>query len=135
MSDQHEEGIRIIAVPSAAPGGLEAQRSGHFGHCDMFTIVRLQDGAVASVTVVDNLPHGEGGCLDPVRLLAELGTTDIIVGGMGGRPLAYFNELGINVYADQQMPTVGAVIEAFLGDGVGAMTSDHVCGGGAGGCH
>lgn len=30
-----------IAIPSNSPGGLEADRSDHFGHCDVFTIVDL----------------------------------------------------------------------------------------------
>jgi RND superfamily putative drug exporter len=124
---------RIIAVPSVAPGGLEAERSGHFGHCDMFTLVKVEDNTVAEVGVVNNLPHGEGGCLDPVRLLASLGTTDIVVGGMGARPLAYFAELGITVYADPHTPTVQAVIDALLAGDVGVMTPGQVCGGGS--CH
>ena len=28
-----------IAVPSIDEGGLNGQRSGHFGHCDVFTLV------------------------------------------------------------------------------------------------
>jgi predicted Fe-Mo cluster-binding NifX family protein len=118
-----------------APGGLESERSGHFGHCDKFTLIKLENDEIAEVSVVDNLPHGEGGCLDPVRLLASFGTTDIIVGGMGHRPLVYFNELGINVFADQQIPTVQGVIEALLANQVAAMTANDVCGGGSGGCH
>jgi predicted Fe-Mo cluster-binding NifX family protein len=99
----------------------------------MFTLVKVEDKTVAEVSVVNNLPHGEGGCLDPVRLLASLGTTDIVVGGMGARPLAYFAELGITVYADPHTPTVQAVIDALLAGDVGVMTPGQVCGGG--GCH
>lgn len=133
MSEPTIAGMRLIAVPSVAPGGLEAERSGHFGHCDMFTLVKVENDAVADATVVANLPHGEGGCLDPVQLLASLGTTDIVVGGMGSRPLAYFAELGINVYADPQIPTVQAVVQALLAGEVGVMTPGQVCGGGS--CH
>lgn len=135
MSDQVITGEKIIAVPSLTPGGLQAERSGHFGHCDKFTLVKVIDEAIAEVAVVDNMPHGEGGCLDPVRLLSSLGTTQIIVGGMGARPLAYFNELGIDVYADRQVPTVQEVVEAFIAGGIPRIAPGDVCGGGAGGCH
>jgi predicted Fe-Mo cluster-binding NifX family protein len=124
---------RRVAVPSFAPGGLEAERSGHFGHCDLFTLVSVSDKEVLAVEVVANKPHHEGGCLDPVNMLADLGVTDIIVGGMGARPLAYFQELDINVFADQQLPLVGQAIDALLDDRVAPMTLDHVCGGGT--CH
>ncbi len=133
MSDQTTGATRVIAVPSLSPGGLEAQRSGHFGHCDVFTLVKVEDDSVADVSVVANLPHSEGGCLDPVKLIASQGATDIVVGGMGSRPLAYFAELGINVYADPTIPTVKAVIDALLSGDVGVMTPGQVCGGGS--CH
>ena len=34
-----------IAVPSELPGGLEAQRAGHFGRCACFTLVDLAEHA------------------------------------------------------------------------------------------
>jgi len=33
-----------IAIPSEGEGGLDGMRSGHFGHCDVFTFVDLEDG-------------------------------------------------------------------------------------------
>ena len=35
-----------LAVPSLGEGGLEAQRSGHFGHADCFTIVTIENGEI-----------------------------------------------------------------------------------------
>jgi predicted Fe-Mo cluster-binding NifX family protein len=122
---------RVIAVPSLAPGGLEAQRSGHFGHCDFFTLVEVDADSVARVSVVANAPHNEGGCLDPVKLLASLGATDIVVGGMGARPLAFFEDMGITVYADQELPTVVEVVDALLQGTVPVMSAMQVCGGGS----
>jgi len=33
-----------IAVPSAGKGGLDGHRSEHFGHCDAFTLVDVENG-------------------------------------------------------------------------------------------
>ena len=33
-----------IAIPSVLPGGLEAQVGAHFGHCDCYTLVDVEDG-------------------------------------------------------------------------------------------
>jgi len=88
-----------VAVPSESPGGLAARRSGHFGHCTCFTIVGVNDGQLGEVTVVENLPHTEGGCMAPVMLLAEHMVDAIVVEGIGGRPLAGFNHVGIAVHA------------------------------------
>ena len=32
-----------IAIPSVLPGGLEAQVGAHFGHCDCYTLVDVED--------------------------------------------------------------------------------------------
>lgn len=131
MSESPTVPKRIIAVPSLVPGGLEAQRSGHFGHCDCFTLVEVGGDGVTKVSVVENAPHHEGGCLDPVNLLASLGATEIVVGGMGARPLAFFGEMGITVYTDQELPTVGEVVDALLRGSVPVMSAMQVCGGGS----
>jgi predicted Fe-Mo cluster-binding NifX family protein len=88
-----------VAVPSEAPGGLEARRSGHFGRCDCFTVVEVVDGEIAAVEVVPNFSHEEGGCMRPVLLLAENTVDAIVVDGIGGRPLMGFNQVGISVHA------------------------------------
>ena len=40
-----------IAIPSVLPGGLEAQVGAHFGHCDCYTLVDVEDGAVVKSEV------------------------------------------------------------------------------------
>ena len=32
-----------IAIPSDGDGGLDGKRSGHFGHCSVFTIVDVEN--------------------------------------------------------------------------------------------
>jgi predicted Fe-Mo cluster-binding NifX family protein len=133
VTEQSTKQSRVIAVPSLSQGGLAAERSGHFGHCDFFTLVDATGDRVGEVTVVENAPHHEGGCLDPVRLLASLGVTEIVVSGMGARPLAFFGDMGITVYADHELATVGEVVEALLQGRVPLMSRMQVCGGGS--CH
>ena len=103
----------LIAVPSDAPGGLEANISEHFGRCDVFTLVAVEDQEVGEVTLIENGGHEEGGCLAPVTLLKEKGAAAMITGGMGRRPLAGFEEAGIVVHHKGEATTVGQAIEAF----------------------
>lgn len=119
----------VLAVPSNGQGGLEAQRSGHFGRCDCFTVVDIENGAVVGSRVIANPPHEEGGCLRPVNLLAGEGVNALIVGGIGGRPLAGFNDAGITVYFDNQIPTVGAIAELVAVGSVNIIDPSFVCGG------
>lgn len=98
MTDATAKTVRI-AVPSEAPGGLDAARSGHFGRCECFTLVDLADGQIGDVHVLGNAPHTEGGCMSPVLMLAENQVDAIVVDGIGGRPLMGFHQVGIAVHA------------------------------------
>ncbi len=122
------EKIRL-AVPSTGQGGLESERSGHFGHCDCFTIIQIEDGEIASVEIVDNPPHQQGGCLLPVQLLASHDVDALIVAGMGARPLEGFNEAGIDVYFENVTPGIGDVVALFTEGALQRMDSRYVCGG------
>jgi predicted Fe-Mo cluster-binding NifX family protein len=104
-----------VAVPSEYPGGLAAQRSGHFGRADCFTIVEIDGGRLGEVTVLQNMPHTEGGCMAPVMLLAQQKVDAIVVGGIGGRPLAGFKQVGIAVHAGSG-ETVEESVRAFAHD-------------------
>ena len=71
----------ILAVPSVQPGGLDAGMGMHFGHCDLYTIVELEDGAVTGHSTLPSLAHQQGGCLAPVQYLAEHGVNALLAGG------------------------------------------------------
>ncbi len=88
----------VVAVPSCAPGGIDAEISGHFGHCDLFTLVEIDNGAVTKVDALPGVAHRHAGCMVPVELLANHGIRILIAGGMGMRPLQGFNQVGIDVY-------------------------------------
>jgi predicted Fe-Mo cluster-binding NifX family protein len=121
---------KTVAIPSMHPGGLEASRSGHFGHCDVFTLVHVEDGEVRDVSVVNNAPHVQGGCEAPVNLLHSSGAHAIIVGGIGMRPLMGFKQMGIDVYFGPYGETVGAVVQDLLAGRLDLIGDDQVCGGG-----
>jgi predicted Fe-Mo cluster-binding NifX family protein len=123
---------KTVAVPSVHPGGLEAMRSGHFGHCDVFTLVDVEDGQIRDVAIVHNPPHMQGGCQAPVNLLHKSGANAIIVGGIGMRPLMGFKQVGIDVYYGPQGETVGMVVDYLLQGNLQLIADDQVCGGGGG---
>ena len=112
MADVTDGTMMLLAVPSLEQGGLEGERSGHFGQCDSFTLVEIREGAVGSVRVLENPPHEHGGCLRPVEILSANGVTALVVAGIGGRPLAGFAQAGIDVYFDDVRPGIGEVVEA-----------------------
>ena len=125
MSDTNGTTLRI-AIPSEAPGGLTAQRSGHFGRCECFTMVDVVDGKVGDVEVLVNAPHVEGGCMAPVLVLAEHNVDAIVVDGIGGRPLMGFNQVGIAVHAGVGAD-VQTTVHAFIAGGLPVVGFDNAC--------
>ena len=121
-----------IAVPSMGDGGLDGQRAGHFGHCDVFTFIDAEDGDIKSVTTLQNKEHVQGGCMVPVNLLADNNVTALIVGGIGMRPLMGFRQVGIDVYHDAERADIRPVVEDLLAGKLQMITNDQVCGGGGG---
>jgi len=129
------ESLRL-AVPSNNPGGLEAGRSDHFGHCDLFTVIDIKDGKIALVTTESNQEHGAGGCMVPVQFLKGKGVQALVVGGIGARPLQGFAEVGIDVYyADRNtVQDVQTVVAGMIDGKFPVIRPDQACQGHAN-CH
>ena len=121
-----------IAIPSDGDGGLDGTRAGHFGHCDVFTLIDVEEGEIKKVTTAANQEHSEGGCLVPVNILSNLKVDTLIVGGMGMRPLMGFNDVGIDVYHESKHPGIRAVVEDLIAGNLTKMSPQQACGGGGG---
>lgn len=121
-----------IAVPSEGQGGLDGLRAGHFGHCDVFTLVDIEDGQIKEVTILANKEHVQGGCMVPVQLLAENQVHRLVVGGIGMRPLMGFKQVGIDVYYDGERRDIRPVVEDMITGTLPMIGDDQVCGGGGG---
>lgn len=121
-----------IAIPSNGEGGLKGTRAGHFGHCDVFTFIDVEDGEIKAVTTLSNLEHAQGGCMVPVNLLADNRVNALVVGGIGMRPLMGFRQVGIDVFHDDQRTDIEPVVMDLIAGKLAEITNDQVCGGGGG---
>lgn len=117
----------MVAVPSEAPGGLEAKPSAHFGHCAAYTVAVVENGQLGEVKVVPNPGHEHGGCVKPVEDLAGMGVTALIAGGMGQKPLEKMNELGITVFYSAGASSVGAALDDFAAGRLQKFGADRLC--------
>ena len=80
-----------IAIPTA-----EGKLCMHFGHCQVFTIVEIDDESKEIVSVKGEAPPlHEPGVLP--KWLSELGVKLIIAGGMGMRAQQFFVQYGVEV--------------------------------------
>lgn len=117
----------VLAIPSNLPGGLDAEKSNHFGHCEIYTIVNIENNAVQSATTLEAVPHSEGGCMAAVQHLKDHGVTAIAAGGMGMRPLMGFFDSGIAVYRSSDEAHVRDVVDAFCRGSLPAFSPDNAC--------
>ena len=119
-----------IAVPSVEQGGIEGMRSGHFGHCDVFTLIDVENGKIKEVSTIENQSHVQGGCMVPVNLLAGHNVNALVVGGIGMRPLMGFKQVGIDVYHDPERAEIRPVVEDLIAGKLPMISDNQVCGGG-----
>lgn len=118
-----------IAIPSDGAGGLNGLRAGHFGHCDVFTLIDVEDGEIKEVSVLANREHVQGGCMVPVQLLAQHGVQRLVVGGIGMRPLMGFRQVGIEVYYDGERQEILPVVLDMIAGRLPMINDGQVCGG------
>ncbi len=121
-----------IAIPSNGQGGLNGTRAGHFGHCDVFTLVDVENGEIKEISILQNQEHVQGGCMVPVNLLSENRVSALVVGGIGMRPLMGFRQVGISVYHDDQRVEIEPVVKDLIAGKLSEIKNDQVCGGGGG---
>ena len=106
-----------IAVPTAQ-GAL----CPHFGHCEQFAVVDVDDGKIVKTEYQRPPPH-EPGVLP--SWLHQLGVNIIICGGMGMRAQQLFAQNNIRVvYGAPSLPAE-EVIRAHL-DGT-LVTGENIC--------
>lgn len=116
-----------IAIPTNGPGGIDTERSAHFGHADSFTLVDVVDGAIVGSRELANPPHEHGGCGMTVALLAQAGVDTAIVVGMGRGPLAAMSAHNITPLFDSVSPTPREAVGAYLAGARVAFGGDHTC--------
>ena len=110
-----------IAIPQA-----NGQLCAHFGHCEAFAIVDVDDTArtITGVTHETPPPH-EPGALP--RWLASHGVSVVIAGGMGQRAQQIFAQHGIEVLVGAAGGTAEELAEAYLNGSIetGVNLCDH----------
>ncbi|MFL0198845.1 NifB/NifX family molybdenum-iron cluster-binding protein [Clostridium sp. WILCCON 0269] len=98
--------------------------SGHFGHCEGFTIYQVENEKVKNEEFVPNPGHRPGYL--PV-FLKELGVNVIISGGMGAAAQELFSQSGIEVVVGAEGLCSSAVDKFIKGElkSTGSVCSEH----------
>jgi Mrp family chromosome partitioning ATPase/predicted Fe-Mo cluster-binding NifX family protein len=105
------------AIPMAG-GAL----TNHFGHCEQFSIIEVQDGVIQNQQTITPPPHEPG--LLP-RWLGQLNVNLVIAGGMGARAIDLFSQQNIKVITGAPCLTPEQLIHQYLTNAL--MTGANVC--------
>jgi len=97
---------KIIAIP-LENGVLSA----HFGHCQAFAFVNVENDKITSITVLDPPEHQPG---TYPRFVAANGATDVIGGGMGPQAVSLFNAANVNVFIGAPVETPEKLVTDFI---------------------
>ena len=81
-------------------GGLESNVCAHFGSCEYFTVVDVEDQAITGIEAINNMsPDSEHNCAASSRILRSHNVDTVLVSGIGGRPLISLVENKIKVFS------------------------------------
>lgn len=96
----------------------------HFGHCQHFAILTVENSKIIKEELLTPPPH-EPGVLP--AWLSQQGVTDVIAGGIGQQAISLFNQKGINVFVGAKIKTPNALVENLINNTLeaGANYCDH----------
>jgi len=97
---------QIIAIP-LENGALCA----HFGHCQTFAIVAVENKVITNIKEVTPPEHVPG--LYP-KWVAQFGVTDVIAGGMGQKAIDLFHEQKINAFVGAPTKAARELVTDFI---------------------
>ncbi len=116
-----------FAIP-LANGKLTA----HFGHCQEFAVVSVEENEIKNKEILVPPPH-EPGVLP--KWLSEVGANVIIAGGIGHMAVSLFDQAGIKVVAGAPADDPETLVTSYLnntlksGENLCSGSHDHQCGG------
>ena len=112
---------RIFAVPT-----VNRKLTAHFGHCQSFAVLKVEDDKIVNEDYLDPPAHQPGSY--PAFLAGE-GVNTIIAGGMGVMAQNLFKENNIEVFMGLNAEEPSKLVELYLQDklenGDNLCDSDH----------
>lgn len=99
---------RVFAVPT-----IDGKACLHFGHCQSFAVLDVEEGAITQERYLTPPAHQPG---SHPRFLAEMGVNIIIAGGMGAMAQNLFKQNNIEVHMGVAEAAPAALVQQYLQD-------------------
>lgn len=118
--------MRLI-FPTDENLGYLSKRGAHFGKAKYYTVITLKDNRISDVECVENQGHKSGSCGNAVSNIMDLNPDALVVSGIGNSPAQGFAKAGLDLYFDQNSPTVQASIDMFISGKLEKNTGKGTC--------
>jgi predicted Fe-Mo cluster-binding NifX family protein len=112
-----------IAVSADDKNGLDSVVSPHFGRCPFYILVDVKGNQVTGIQEVDSPFYGQHEPGQVPGFIHGLGANVMLAGGMGGRAIMFFEQLGIEGVTGAY-GTVRQSVQRYLG---GELTGAAPC--------
>ena len=99
---------KCIAIPME-----NGKLCAHFGHCEYFSIVTVENSQIVDIKDLTPPEHVPG--VYP-RWVAQQGATDVIAGGMGQKAIDLFIAQNINAFVGAPQKDAKSIVEDFIAD-------------------
>jgi len=103
-----------IAISADNRNGLDSVVSPHFGRCPHYILVDVDGHEVKAVNAIDNPHYGQHAPGVVPNFIHSQGVDVMLTGGMGGRAIAFFEQLGVEAVSGAS-GTVRRALELYLG--------------------
>lgn len=103
-----------IAVSADDKNGLDSVVSPHFGRCPYYILVDVEGNQVTGIQAVESPFYGQHEPGQVPGFIHSLGANVMLAGGMGGRAIMFFQQMGIEGVTGAY-GTVRQSVERYLG--------------------
>ena len=116
-----------IAIPTS-----EGKLCAHFGHCETISFAEIDLNTKEILSLITDAPT-EGISCQSASWIAQQGASLVLAGGMGGRPLMMFEQLGVDVITGCPELDIKEILSLFLnnelipGDNSCGHDANHIC--------
>ena len=97
---------KLFAIPTA-----NEKLCAHFGHCEQFAFVNVENNQITNIKYLDPPEHQPG---TYPHFVADQGATDVIGGGMGPQAVTLFNNAKVNVFMGASVETPEKLVNDFI---------------------
>ncbi len=108
---------KLFAIPT-----IDGKLCGHFGRCEKFTIVEVNDQNILQEFNLEPPEHEPGSY---PKFLAENGVSTIIAGGMGPKAHQLFQQNNIEVFMGVNSEQPKILVENYLNNQL--KTGENLC--------